>query len=187
MTAGSGIIHQEVPKGEKDGLMWGFQLWANLPASSKMMDPRYRDVRARDIPVVEAGSAAVRIIAGEYAGVTGPVRDIVIEPQYLDVTVRGGGEVRHAVRTGHTVFAYVIQGRGRFGDGADASDGSLILLGAGEAVVATAGSEPFRFLLISGRQLREPVAWYGPVVMNTDQELETAFAEYRAGTFVKKR
>jgi quercetin 2,3-dioxygenase len=186
MTAGSGIIHQEMPAGDARGRMGGFQLWANLPASQKMMDPRYRDVKSGDVPSVQAGDALVRVIAGSVAGSTGPVRDVVIEPEYLDVSVRAGGSFEHEVRRGHTAFAYVVDGGGRFSDGEATADGSLVLFGDGELVTAKAGAEGFRFLLVSGKPLGEPVAWYGPVVMNTDAEIEEAFAEYRAGTFVKK-
>jgi hypothetical protein len=189
MTAGSGIIHQEMPEGDGEGRMYGFQLWANLPAAHKMMDPRYREVTSTQIPEAALdGGVVVKVIAGEVSGVRGPVRDIVIDPEYLDVTVPGNGVFRHAVKGGHTVFAYIIEGRGNFGPGDAASaaeNGTLVLFDEGEAVLAAADKGPLRFLLISGKPIGEPVAWQGPIVMNTRKELETAFEEYRRGTFIK--
>jgi quercetin 2,3-dioxygenase len=189
MTAGSGIVHQEMPTGDKQGVMGGFQLWANLPAGSKMMRPRYREVKAAAIPEADAGGGVrVRVICGQAAGVTGPVRDIVTEPQYLDVTVPAGGMFEHRVKQGHTAFAYIIGGRGRCGaDREPHGDGTLLLFGDGDRVALAADGMTFRLLLISGRPLGEPVAWGGPIVMNTEEELELAFAEYRDGTFVKNR
>jgi hypothetical protein len=205
MTAGSGIIHQEMPKGDKKGYMGGFQLWANLPASHKMMDPRYRDVRAGQIPEVStADGVTIRIISGEIKGTKGPVRDIVIEPEYLDITVPPGTEFVHATRPGHTAFAYVIEGRGYFckeknpftyeREGANyfeiqrdpfVKNEDLVLFGHGEEVVVSTEKEPVRFLFVSGKPIGEPVAWYGPIVMNTQEELRIAFDEYRKGTFIK--
>jgi quercetin 2,3-dioxygenase len=187
MTAGSGIIHQEMPRGDAEGRMGGFQLWSNLPAARKMMDPRYRDVRAADTPVLRLGAAEIRLIAGRVGGKEGPVRDIVTEPEYLDVRLTARGEYRHPTRRGSTVFAYVIGGSGELADSGEQADGGLVLFGEGESILVRAGSEGLRFLLISGKPLREPVAWHGPIVMNTEAELETAFAEYRAGTFVRHR
>jgi len=205
MTAGSGIVHQEMPKGDARGRMGGFQLWANLPARQKMMAPRYREVKGSDIPVVKAaGGAQVRVICGEVEGVRGPVREIVTDPQYLDVALPAGRTFAHPVRTGHTVLAYVIDGEGYFDSGRDpfareAVGGrwfdlerpcacgaqTLVLYGSGDGVAVTAERKPVRFLLISGEPIREPVAWYGPIVMNTQEELRAAFQEYRDGTFVK--
>ncbi len=207
MTAGNGIIHQEMPRGDAKGRMEGFQLWANLPAASKMMDPRYRDVSADTIPVVHAeGGVDIRIIAGTVAGTTGPVKDIVIDPEYLDVFVPAKTAFTHPTREGHTVFAYVIGGAGVFCgnsdpfsfevEGANYFDMSersllgnrtLVLFGDGGGVSVAAMEEPVRFLLVSGKPIREPVAWYGPIVMNTRKELELAFEEYRNGTFIKAR
>jgi hypothetical protein len=185
MTAGSGIIHQEMPRGNAAGRMGGFQLWANLPAADKMMDPRYRDVTRAQIPVVELpGGVTVKIICGQVGAVRGPVQDIVIDPQYLDVSLPAGASFTHPTPPDHTAFAYVIAGRGAFA-AAQASDHALVLFGPGDEVAATAAAEPLRFLLITGRPLREPVAWYGPIVMNTQAELQTAFDEYRNGTFIK--
>ena len=189
MTAGSGIIHQEMPKGDKSGRMYGFQLWANLPARQKMMDPRYRDVTSKQIPEVKlSNGAVVRIIAGEVGGVKGPVGDIVIEPEYIDVTVPAKAEFRHPTKRGHTVFAYVIEGQGCFSKEKDglAGDGMVVLFDDGDEVVVSAREKSVRFLLISGKPINEPVAWYGPIVMNTQEELQVAFDEYERGTFLKK-
>ncbi len=205
MTAGSGIVHQEMPKGAGDGVLRGIQLWANLPASQKMMDPRYRDVKAADIPEVTlGGGATAKIICGEAGGVKGPVRDIVIEPQYLDFTVPPQASLAFPVKPGHRVFAYVISGRAYFEEERDAYSYEVeganyfdfkrdCLIGAHSAVlfqdgdqisIVTAG-DPVRFLLISGKPLHEPVAWGGPIVMNTRAELRQAFLEYENGTFLR--
>jgi redox-sensitive bicupin YhaK (pirin superfamily) len=206
MTAGSGIIHQEMPKSDEDGRMEGFQLWANLPAVRKMTDPRYREVQSRQIPEVDAGKGVkIRIICGRVGDVEGPVRNILIEPNYLDVTVPPGTEYLHPTPPGHTVLAYVIGGRGRFcrekepftypaaglsyfelERRSDTGDGELVVFEDGDQLFVATAEEPFRFLLISGRPLREPVAWYGPIVMNTQEELRLAFEEYRQGTFIKQ-
>jgi quercetin 2,3-dioxygenase len=205
MTAGSGIIHQEMPKGDETGRMGGFQLWANLPASHKMMEPRYRDVKSSQIPELRtAGGATIRIICGEVGGTEGPVRDIVTDPEYLDVKLPAGAEFSHPTRPGHTAFAYVIGGRGIFCgeknpflyevEGKNyfdierspfAADGELVLFTDGERIVVTAEEEPVRFLLMTGKPLGEPIAWYGPIVMNTQEELRIAFEEYANGTFIK--
>ena len=187
MTAGSGIIHQEMPQ-RYEGRARAFQLWVNLPAARKMMEPRYREVPAASIPIVEAAQGVVvRAIAGEVAGVLGPVRDVIAEPTFFDVTVEPGRVFEQDVAASQTALAYVIGGDGRFGDdgGAALSDGQLAVLGGGDLVRGLAGNAPFRFLLFTGRPLREPVAWAGPIVMNTDDELAAAFREYRDGTFVK--
>ena len=205
MTAGSGIIHQEMPKGDAQGSMHGFQLWANLPAANKMMDPRYRGVTSAEIPEVTGQSGArIKIIAGQVSGVIGPVSDVVTDPEYLDVTVPAGSTLTRATPRGHTVFAYVIGGRGAFcqqkdpysyeAEGANYFDmerGSLIgdrhlvLFGDGDLISVTTEDDPVRFLLISGRPIRESLAWYGPIVMNTQEELRIAFEELRRGTFIK--
>jgi redox-sensitive bicupin YhaK (pirin superfamily) len=187
MTAGSGIIHQEMPRGDGQGRMWGFQLWANLPAKDKMIHPKYRDVTSRDIPEVSpVEGVTVKIIAGEVAGVAGPVRDVVIEPEYLDVLMRAGSTFSHSVPEGHTVLAYVHDGTGQFGENSkSASDHDLVIFGPGSEVTVSAEDTGVRFLLISGKPLREPVAWRGPIVMNTDEELYIAFEEYQNGTFLK--
>jgi redox-sensitive bicupin YhaK (pirin superfamily) len=189
MTAGSGIVHQEMPQGDALGRMYGFQLWANLPASQKMMDPRYREVKSADIPEVTLeGGVKVRVISGEAGGIRGPVRDIVIEPDYLDITLPAG--VKHAfpMQASHTAFAYIFEGAGIIpaSPGEELENGSLILFGEGDEIQIRAGDTGMRLLLISGKPLHEPIAWYGPIVMNTDAELELAFKEYREGTFIKK-
>ena len=205
MTAGSGIIHQEMPKGDREGRMWGFQLWANLPARHKMMDPRYREVKRDDIPqATTAEGATVRVVCGEVAGVRGPVREIVTEPEYLDVSIPARSSFRHPVKAGHTVFAYVFEGEGYFDPERDpyaredvgeryfdmerpcvCGNGTVVLYGPGDTVAVSTEERPVRFLLVSGRPLGEPIAWYGPIVMNTQAELRVAFREYEQGTFVK--
>jgi redox-sensitive bicupin YhaK (pirin superfamily) len=190
MTAGSGIIHQEMPEGDPTGCMGGFQLWANLPATHKMMDARYRGIEANDIPVVSDGPATIRVVAGRIGETTGPVGDVVIEPEYLDVTLEGSAAWTHATTAGHTVFAYGVTGETLFGESeAEVAVPALstALFGDGDRVVARAVSGSSRFLLVSGRPLSEPVAWQGPIVMNTDEELRQAFDDYRKGTFVKHR
>lgn len=205
MTAGSGIIHQEMPKGDEKGSMYGFQLWANLPSADKMMDPRYRDIESGQIPAIKLPNGSrIKIIAGEVAGTRGPVMDIVIDPEYLDVTVPENSEFTHPTKPGHTVFAYVIDGQGYFCkeknpftyemEGKNyfdiqrtpfVSDRTIVLFGEGEEIAVSTEKQKVRFLLISGRPIGEPVAWYGPIVMNTQEELQAAFEEYRQGTFIK--
>jgi redox-sensitive bicupin YhaK (pirin superfamily) len=207
MTAGSGIIHQEMPRGDDDGVMEGFQLWANLPRSHKMMDPRYRDIKSSQVPeVMTRSGAVVKILCGTVEGKQGPVTDIVIDPEYLDVTVPAGSEFVHKTRPGHTVLAYVISGKGVFCNEKNPfsydvegvnyfdmerdpyiHDGTAVLFGDGDRVTVSAQGKPVRFLLVSGKPIGEPVAWYGPIVMNTEEELQTAFEEYRHGTFIKHR
>jgi redox-sensitive bicupin YhaK (pirin superfamily) len=207
MTAGSGIIHQEMPKGDKKGIMGGFQLWANLPAKQKMIDPRYRGVTSNMIPEVKRGNkTTIRIICGLVDGIQGPVKDVVIDPEYLDISLRPSTEFVHKVKPGHTVFAYVIVGQGYFDKGKDPfayevegvnyfdlkrecliTADSLVLYEDGDKICVTTKDEPVRFLLISGKPLNEPVAWYGPIVMNTQEEIGKAIEEYGNGTFVKKR
>jgi redox-sensitive bicupin YhaK (pirin superfamily) len=189
MTAGSGIIHQEMPKAPPDRVLRGFQLWVNLPAKRKMMDPRYRGLTAPEIPGAElARGVAAKVIAGEAGGVRGPVRDLVVDVSYLDVTAAPGATLAHPVPAEHRCLAYVAEGEGRFGaEGRPVGPGHLALLDGTGAAAVEAGPRGCRFLLLSGRPLGEPVAWYGPIVMNTEEELEEAFREYREGTFVKRR
>ncbi|HSH12914.1 MAG TPA: pirin family protein [Desulfurivibrionaceae bacterium] len=188
MTAGSGIIHQEMPRGDRQGRMYGFQLWANLPASHKLMAPRYREIKGAQIPeVTMEGGAQVKVISGRVGETVGPVRDIITAPEYLDVTIPPATTFEHPTRSGHTVFAYVIAGAGRFDSERTAGrNRDLLLFTEGEGVRIEAEAEGVRFLLISGQPLAEPVAWRGPIVMNTQEELETAFREYREGTFIKQ-
>ncbi len=205
MTAGSGIIHQEMPKGDATGKMYGFQLWANLPSNQKMMDPRYRDVMNEQIPEVRLpNDVAVRIISGEVSETRGPVQGIVIDPEYMDVAIPAHSEFRHPTKRGHTVFAYIIDGQGYFCREKDpftyevegrnyfdiqrdpfVSNGTIVLFDDGDEVVVFTEENNVRFLLISGKPIGEPVAWYGPIVMNTQEELRIAFEEYQQGTFIK--
>lgn len=189
MTAGSGIVHQEMPRGDPEGRMHGFQLWANLPAEKKMMSPRYRDVLAADIPVIEPEEGVtLRIISGLLCGIQGSVQDVVIDPLYVDVGMEQGTSIDLEVSPDHNVFAYVFEGSGRLGpEAADRqfNEGTLVHFGAGDLVSAEASAAGFRFLLIGGKPLHEPIAWQGPIVMNTDEELRQAFKEYRDGTFLK--
>jgi redox-sensitive bicupin YhaK (pirin superfamily) len=205
MTAGSGIMHQEMPQGDAQGRMHGFQLWANLPGSLKMTKPRYQDIAAADIPeVVDDDGTRVRVIVGEFWGKQGPVEGVAADPQYIDVSVPPGVRRRLEVETSRHAFAYVFAGSGTFRDASaprgvltEATDGSdavhrdrtgnrsLVLFDRGDEVVVQAGDEGIRFLLVSGKPLEEPVAWYGPIVMNTQEQLRQAIADLRAGTFIK--
>jgi hypothetical protein len=207
MTAGSGIIHQEMPKGDKKKVMSGFQLWANLPASHKRMDPRYRDVKSSQISEISLENGVkVKILCGTVNGVQGPVRDIVTDPEYLDIAVPEGTTFTHFVRPGQNAFAYVIEGEGYFDPNRDpyahevidsnyfdfkrsclCGNETIVLYGDGEEVAVTAGKDGVRFLLVSGKPIGEPVAWYGPIVMNTQEELRIAFEEYQNGTFIKHK
>jgi hypothetical protein len=187
MTAGNGIIHQEMPK-PLDGFMGGFQLWVNLPSDRKMMDPRYQEVKKAGIPEVSpAKGVRVKVIAGEVAGVQGPVRDILVDPEYLDVRVEPRTTFEHPVRRGDTVFAYALSGRGKFDEesGEVVDSENLVLFKDGDRMRVEALDTPLRFLLISGKPLREPVAWWGPIVMNNRRELEVAIEEFQNGTFIK--
>jgi quercetin 2,3-dioxygenase len=205
MTAGRGIMHQEMPKGDPTGRMHGFQLWANLPASLKMTAPRYQDIKAADIPeVIEDDGTRARVIVGDFWGRRGPVEGVAADPRYVDVSVPPGVRRRIAVDRERTAFAYVFAGAGSFRDAAEprrvlteqvgtgaptgydsTGNRSLVLFDRGDEIVVQAGDEGIRFLLVSGKPLEEPVAWYGPIVMNTQAELEQAFAELRNGSFIK--
>ena len=187
MTAGSGIVHQEMPR-RQNGTLWGLQLWVNLPASHKMMGPRYRGIRATDIPSCQLESGGlVKVVAGSFKGCQGPVRDLIGDPEYLDVSLPSLANFGHDIAKGHTAFAYVLEGEGRFERGQKSAIGTeaLLLYGDGDQVSIRAEKAGLRFILVSGRPLREPVAWGGPIVMNTQEELQVAFAEYRNGTFIK--
>ena len=187
MTAGCGIIHQEMPQ-RTEGYMMGFQLWANLPASEKMMRPRYRDIKEEQIPVISLDDKIkVKVICGQVGEVTGPVKDIVTDPEYLDVHVENGGVFKHKVKNGHTLFAYVFEGEGYFDDNREKLKqvGDLILYEDGDELLISTENSHVRFLLVSGKPIGEPVAWRGPIVMNTQEELITAFREYQNGTFIK--
>jgi redox-sensitive bicupin YhaK (pirin superfamily) len=207
MTAGSGILHQEMPRGDEHGRMHGFQLWANLPASLKMSDPRYQDIPASAIPeVTDDDGTHVRVICGEFWGKRGPVEGVAADPNYLDISVAPGKKKRLKVETTRSAFAYVFAGAGAFRDSSDpqavlteqaadpnappaydAANHSLVLFDRGDEVVVQAGPEGIRFLLVSGKPLEEPVAWHGPIVMNTQDQLLQAMRELNAGTFIKHR
>jgi redox-sensitive bicupin YhaK (pirin superfamily) len=204
MTAGRGILHQEMPQGDERGRMHGFQLWANLPASLKMTAPRYQDVQAKDVTeLTDDDGTHVRVIVGDFRGKRGPVEGIAADPQYLDVWVPPGQRKTLPIDTRRNAFAYVFEGDGQFRDASppvgvltdqpgpienvtrhQAGDRSLVLFDRGDEVVVNAGERGIRFLLCSGRPLEEPVAWYGPIVMNTNAELQTAISELRNGTFI---
>jgi redox-sensitive bicupin YhaK (pirin superfamily) len=205
MTAGRGILHQEMPKGDTSGRMHGFQLWANLPSALKMTAPRYQDVPAGEIPVVvDDDGTTVRVVCGEFWGKRGPVEGVAADPRYLDVTLPAGGRKTLPVEVDRHAFAYVFDGEGRFRDASDlrpvrtdrvqpdggeevdlATNRSLVLFDRGDEIVVHAGEQGMRFLLVSGRPLEEPVAWAGPIVMNTQEELRRAYAELRDGSFIR--
>jgi redox-sensitive bicupin YhaK (pirin superfamily) len=205
MTAGRGILHQEMPRGDERGRMHGFQLWANLPSSMKMTAPRYQDVNAKEIPeVTEDDGTTIRVVCGEFWGKRGPVDGIAADPRYLDVWVPPGKRKVLAVETSRHAFAYVFEGSGTFRDASaprevrtervtasgaalpeETGNRSLVLFDNGDEVVVQAGAAGIRFLLVSGKPLGEPVAWRGPIVMNTDAELRQAYAELRDGTFIQ--
>ena len=187
MTAGSGIIHQEMPK-RYDGNMRGFQLWVNLPASHKMMEPRYREVTSSQIPeITPQKGVVVKIISGEIEGVKGPVKDIIVQVEYYDIALESGVDFMLPIPESYNVFAYVVEGNGFIGNDNQKiiERESLAHLVDGDQVYLKTGDTQFRVLLVAGAPLREPIAWYGPIVMNTDEELELAFQEFRAGTFIK--
>ncbi|MGV6811075.1 MAG: pirin family protein [Brevirhabdus sp.] len=206
MTAGSGIMHQEMPAGNANGQMHGFQLWANLPSSLKMTAPRYQDVQGKDIPeVVDDDGTRVKVIVGDFWGKSGPVDGIAAEPQYLDISVPPGVRKTFKVDTYRRAFAYVFAGAGKFADASQPSgvllekevmgeevnirdlsgNRTLIRFGTGDEVTVQAGPEGIRFLLISGAPIQEPVAWHGPIVMNTRAELMQAMQDLRNDTFIK--
>ena len=205
MTAGRGILHQEMPEGDEAGRMHGFQLWANLPSALKMTTPRYQDVGAGEVPeAVEDDGTRVRVICGEFWGKRGPVDGVAADPRFLDVFVPSGVRRRLSVAPSNTAFAYVFEGSGRFKDASlpqavrtetagveryaapdEWGNRSLILFDRGEEIVVQAGDQGIRFLFVSGKPIEEPVAWHGPIVMNTQQQLEQAFRELREGSFIK--
>jgi hypothetical protein len=205
MTAGSGIIHQEMPKGDQTGRMHGFQLWANLPASLKMTAPRYQEVKSADIPEIKDDDGTlVRVVCGNFWGTKGPVDGIAADPMYLDVMVPPRCRKTLPVETTRQAFAYVFAGGGKFCNSSgplavptegvgwadttlprEADDRSLVLFDRGDELTVQAGEDGIRFLLVSGKPLQEPVAWYGPIVMNTQKQLQEAFEELESGTFLK--
>ncbi len=206
MTAGRGILHQEMPQGDPNGRMHGFQLWANLPSSLKMTAPRYQDIPAGEIAeVVDDDGTRVRVICGEFGGKRGPVDGVAADPRYLDISVPPGRRKTFAVELGRHAFAYVFEGSGTFRDASQplgvltekedragavlvrerTGNRSLVLFDSGDEVTVQAGEDGVRFLLVSGKPIEEPVAWYGPIVMNTQSELQQAVAELRNGTFIR--
>jgi redox-sensitive bicupin YhaK (pirin superfamily) len=207
MTAGSGILHQEMPKGDPQGRMHGFQLWANLPASLKMTDPRYQDISSSAIPeVTDDDGTRVRVICGQFWGQKGPVEGVAADPNYLDVSVPRRTRKQLKIETDRNAFAYVFAGSGTFRDAStpravltdkvvdpnaapvyDARNHSLVLFDRGDEITVQAGDEGIRFLLVSGKPIEEPVAWYGPIVMNTQEQLRQAINELNSGAFIKHR
>lgn len=189
MTAGSGIIHQEMPSGDEQGNLWGFQLWANLPSKSKMMQPRYRDITMKDFPLIKLESGVeVKIISGKYNNVSGPVDDVVIDPQYLDVSLPANTRFEHQLPDGYTAFAYTVAGNILFDQSREPNTvgaENLVIFGPEGQIEAKAGDQSARFLLISGKPIGEPIAWHGPIIMNTQGEIKLALQEYRDGTFLK--
>lgn len=188
MTAGNGIVHQEMPKGDNQNRLWGFQLWANLPAKDKMISPRYQEIKSDQIPEVKLDNdVRIKIICGRINETQGPVTDIVIEPEYLDITIPPNTVFQHSTPVSHTVFAYMIQGKACFDNGPDGCQDAetLVIFDQGDQVEISTQKTSARFLLISGKPIQEPIAWHGPIVMNTDEELETAFKEYLENNFLK--
>ncbi len=187
MTAGRGILHEEMPQARPEGIA-GFQLWVNLPAKLKMTAPRYQNIGANEIPEVRRDSGAtIRIIAGSVDGVSGPISGIAAEPTYLDVALAPGGSFIHSIPRGHAAFAYLFEGAARFGgdDSSAVTGPRLVVLGDGDTVEVRAENSPARFLLVSGKPLNEPIARYGPFVMNTHEEIEQTLRELQAGTFIR--
>jgi len=200
MTAGSGILHQEMPKGDQQGRMHGFQLWANLPSSLKMTKPRYQDVPGKDVPeVTEDDGTMVRVVCGEFWGKKGPIEGVAADPRYLDISVPPRTRRVIPVESSRHAFAYVFAGSGTFRDASapqavrnelkdgeyDLGNRSLVLFDSGDEIVVDSGDEGIRFLLVSGQPIEEPVAWYGPIVMNTQAELREAMRELQLGTFIR--
>lgn len=187
MTAGSGIIHQEMPKPDSQGRMYGFQLWTNLPAKDKMCKPRYRDLRANDMPVVKTPEgASVKIISGEFRGVKGPVEELFVQPQYWDVHLSAHTKLRLPTASGFTCFIYVYEGNA-FTDGTELGDTQLVLFEDGDEIEVSTQDSDCRFLFLCGKPLGEPISWRGPIVMNTRDEIQVAFQELEQGTFIKHR
>jgi redox-sensitive bicupin YhaK (pirin superfamily) len=185
MTAGSGIIHQEMPTGDANGRMYGFQLWANLPASLKMTRPHYQEISAAEIPIVkEDDGTQVHVVCGRYGDIAGPVKGVAADPGYLDISLPKGAKKTFRVPSDHTAFAYIFDGTGDFSE-TRAANRTLVLFGTGNEITVHAGEHGVRFLLVSGKPLREPVAWRGPIVMNTQAELRQAFEELENGMFLK--
>ncbi len=190
MTAGRGIVHSEMPK-QEEGLMWGFQLWVNLPASQKMTEPRYQDIPPGQVPEVSNGGSIVRVLAGEVEGQRGPIEGIVTDPTYLDISLEPDSRFTHPIPAGHNAFAYIFEGSGYIGQtdtsGAPTPMSNLVVLSDGEGVEAVTKDSAMRFILLAAKPIGEPVARYGPFVMNTQEELMQAFKEMQDGTFLKSK
>ncbi|MHA2055858.1 MAG: pirin family protein [Candidatus Hodarchaeales archaeon] len=186
MTAGRGIVHQEMPQ-RTDGLLAGFQLWVNLPSKSKMMAPRYQEISAAEIPEFTLDSGVIiRIIAGRYNGTVGPVRDIVAEPEYFDITIPSNSLFEYQLKSNFTAFSYIFEGSGIFQSEKDVIAGNLVIFSTdGDMIKVETKETSVRFLLVSGKPINEPISWMGPIVMNTQEEVRKAFEEYRNGTFLK--
>ncbi len=185
MTAGSGIIHQEMPQGDANGSMHGFQLWANLSSQDKMVDPEYREIRAEEIPVIQRqDGSSIKIIAGEVDGSKGPARGIGIDPEYLDITIPANFEFIHPTKRGYTAFIYITAGEGKI-NGQKVENRSLILFDEGDELAVNSEDFSMSFLLLTGKPINEEIYWRGPIVMHTAEELEKAFQEYEQGTFIK--
>jgi redox-sensitive bicupin YhaK (pirin superfamily) len=184
MTAGGGVIHQEMPKPSK-GMMHGLQLWVNLPAKNKMMGPRYRGILDQEVPIVKIPGGEVRVIAGTYEKVTGPVQELVVDIEYLDIRLKKGTVLSHATKNGYTSFCYLIEGTGWFDDTKLDPAQLILFTEAGSMAVKATGD--IQYLFVTGKQLKEPIAWGGPIVMNTQKELEIAFRELNEGTFIKRK
>ncbi|MHB9034992.1 MAG: pirin family protein [Anaerolineae bacterium] len=190
MTAGSGIIHQEMPEGDAEGVLWGLQLWANLPAAHKMMDPRYQEVKAAEVPVIErADGTVIRLVCGELDGQRGPVQDIMANPSFMDVSLPAEAVFSYELPEEHNIFGYVFEGEVFGDDSPRQAVGAqhLVTYNPGSVLRLRAEKAGAHLLLAAGKPLKEPVAWYGPIVMNTQEELETAFREYENGTFLKHK
>lgn len=186
MTSGRGIMHEEMPRRGPAGVIYGFQLWVNLPAALKMGEPRYQEVTAASIPLVEVNGAAVRLVAGELEGVRGPVTDISASPLYMEVRLEPNAKFNLPVPAGHTTLAYVFEGRGRFGAQAEEVEAvRMVEFGDGDEVTVETDAEPVRFMLITGAPFKEPIFPYGPFVMNTMEEIQQTLEELRNGTFIK--
>ena len=189
MTAGRGIIHSEMPQ-QEDGLMWGFQLWINLPADRKMSPPRYQDIPPSEVPLVTMDGADVRVLAGEVGDTRGPVEGIVTDPVYLDITIDPNATISYALPNDHNAFIYAVEGAGSIGisaenaEGTQVTSGQLGVLGPGDGVRVETGDQALRLLLIAARPIGEPIARYGPFVMNTEEEIHRAFEDFQKGRFL---
>jgi redox-sensitive bicupin YhaK (pirin superfamily) len=184
MTAGSGIIHQEMPH-VTNGLMKGFQLWVNLPANQKMSKPRYQEYSSDTIPLIKSNNTKIKVIAGDYEGIQGPVKGLYMQPLYMDIELGSNSELTIPVEENYSSFAYIFEGEGFFAGNTNVSEGKLVIFTEGDSVKIQTKSTRIRFIFVAGKPLKEPIAWQGPIVMNTQKELNTAFRELREDTFIK--